>query len=174
MIAFNAAGFVVLYALMRLQGFLPLNPQHFPAVPPDMAFNTAVSFITNTNWQAYGGETTMSYLTQMLGLAVQNFVSAASGMAVLVALIRGFVRRNSQTIGNFWVDLTRSLLYILIPLSLIIAILLASQGVVQTFKPYPTATLVEPVTMADGNSVTEQTIAVGPDGFADCHQAIGH
>ena len=118
MIAFNAAGFVVLYALMRLQGFLPLNPQHFPAVAPDLAFNTAVSFITNTNWQAYGGETTMSYLTQMLGLAVQNFVSAASGMAVLVALIRGFVRRNSQTIGNFWVDLTRSLLYILIPLSI--------------------------------------------------------
>jgi K+-transporting ATPase ATPase A chain len=162
MLAFNAAGFIVLYALMRLQGFLPLNPQHFPAVPSDMAFNTAVSFITNTNWQAYGGETTMSYLTQMLGLAVQNFVSAASGMAVLVALIRGFVRRNSQTIGNFWVDLTRSLLYILIPLSLIIAILLASQGVVQTFKAYPTATLVEPITMADGNSVTEQTIAVGP------------
>ena len=162
MIAFNAAGFVVLYALMRLQGFLPLNPQHFPAVPSDMAFNTAVSFITNTNWQAYGGESTMSYLTQMLGLAVQNFVSAASGMAVLVALIRGFVRRNSQTIGNFWVDLTRSLLYILIPLSLIIAILLASQGVVQTFKAYPTATLVEPVTLVDGNSVAEQTIAVGP------------
>lgn len=162
MIAFNAAGFVFLYALMRLQDFLPLNPQHFPAVPSDLAFNTAVSFITNTNWQAYGGESTMSYLTQMLGLAVQNFVSAASGMAVLVALIRGFVRRNSQTIGNFWVDLTRSLLYILIPLSLIIAILLASQGVVQTFEAYPTATLVEPVMMADGNSVTEQTIAVGP------------
>jgi K+-transporting ATPase ATPase A chain len=162
MIAFNAAGFVVLYALMRLQGFLPLNPQHFPAVAPDLAFNTAVSFITNTNWQAYGGESTMSYLTQMLGLAVQNFVSAASGMAVLVALIRGFVRRNSQTIGNFWVDLTRSLIYILIPLSIVLAILLASQGVVQTFKPYPTATLVEPVTMADGNSVAEQTIAVGP------------
>jgi K+-transporting ATPase ATPase A chain len=161
MIAFNAAGFVVLYALMRLQGFLPLNPQHFPAVPSDLAFNTAVSFITNTNWQAYGGETTMSYLTQMLGLAVQNFVSAASGMAVLVALIRGFVRRNCGTIGNFWVDLTRTTLYILIPLSLIIAILLASQGVVQTFKAYPTATLVEPV-IVDGNSFAEQTIAVGP------------
>ena len=161
MIVFNAAGFVVLYALMRLQGFLPLNPQHFPAVAPDLAFNTAVSFITNTNWQAYGGETTMSYLTQMLGLAVQNFVSAASGMAVLVALIRGFVRRNSQTIGNFWFDLTRTLLYILIPLSIVLAILLASQGVVQTFKAYPTTTLVEPV-VVDGNSFTEQTIAVGP------------
>jgi K+-transporting ATPase ATPase A chain len=162
MLVFNAAGFVFLYALMRLQDFLPLNPQHFPAVAPDLAFNTAVSFVTNTNWQAYGGETTMSYLTQMLGLAVQNFVSAASGMAVLVALIRGFVRRNSQTIGNFWVDLTRSLFYVLLPLSLILAILLASQGVVQTFKPYPKAALLEPITMADGNSVDEQTIAVGP------------
>jgi K+-transporting ATPase ATPase A chain len=162
MLVFNAAGFVVLYALMRLQGLLPLNPQHFPAVPALLAFNTAVSFITNTNWQAYGGETTMSYLTQMLGLAVQNFLSAASGMAVLVALIRGFVRRNSQTIGNFWVDLTRSLVYILIPLSFVLAILLVSQGVVQTFKPYPKATLVEPVTMADGNRVDEQIIAVGP------------
>ena len=162
MLFFNAAGFVLLYALMRLQGYLPLNPQHFPAVAPDLAFNTAVSFITNTNWQAYGGETTMSYLTQMLGLAVQNFLSAASGMAVLVALIRGFVRRNCQTIGNFWVDLTRTLLYILLPLSIVLAILLISQGVVQTFKAYPTATLVEPITMADGNSVTEQTIAVGP------------
>ncbi|MGD0572671.1 MAG: potassium-transporting ATPase subunit KdpA [Sedimentisphaerales bacterium] len=161
MIVFNAAGFVVLYALMRLQQFLPLNPQHFPAVAPDLAFNTAVSFITNTNWQAYGGESTMSYLTQMLGLSVQNFVSAASGMAVLVALIRGFVRRNCETIGNFWVDLTRTTLYILLPLSFILAIALVSQGVVQTFKPYPTATLVEPV-VVDGNSFAEQTIAVGP------------
>jgi K+-transporting ATPase ATPase A chain len=162
MLVFNAAGFIVLYALMRLQGFLPLNPQHFPAVAPDLAFNTAVSFVTNTNWQAYGGETTMSYLTQMLGLAVQNFLSAASGMAVLVALIRGFVRRNSRTIGNFWVDLTRSLVYIFLPLSLVLAILLVSQGVVQTFKPYQKATLVEPVRDTDSNFVDEQTIAVGP------------
>jgi len=162
MLAFSTAGFVTLYALIRFQSVLPLNPEHMPAVPGDLSFNTAVSFLTNTNWQAYGGETTMSYLTQMLGLAVQNFVSVASGMAVLVALIRGFVRRNSQTIGNFWVDLTRSLFYILLPLSLVLAILLVSQGVVQTFKTYPTATLVEPVTMADGNSVNEQIIAVGP------------
>jgi potassium-transporting ATPase potassium-binding subunit len=162
MLIFNAAGFVLLYAIMRLQHLLPLNPQHFGAVAPDLAFNTAVSFITNTNWQAYGGESTMSYLTQMSGLAVQNFLSAASGMAVLVALIRGFVRRNCGTIGNFWVDLTRTLLYILLPLSFVLAIALVSQGVVQTFKSYPTAALVEPVKAADGNSVTEQTIAVGP------------
>jgi potassium-transporting ATPase potassium-binding subunit len=162
MIAFNAAGFVLLYAIMRLQHLLPLNPQHFPAVAPNLAFNTAVSFVTNTNWQAYGGETTMSYLTQMMGMAVQNFVSAATGMAVLVVLIRGFVRRNSQTIGNFWFDLTRSTLYILLPLSFILAILLVSQGVVQTFKPYPKAALLEPIKMADGNSINEQTIAVGP------------
>ena len=162
MLAFSAAGFVTLYALMRLQCVLPLNPQHFPAVPPDLSFNTAVSFVTNTNWQAYGGETTMSYLTQMLGLAVQNFLSAATGMAVLVALIRGFVRRNCQTIGNFWVDLTRSLVYILLPLSLVLAILLVSQGVVQTFSSYQKVTLVEPTTDVNGNRVNEQIIAVGP------------
>jgi potassium-transporting ATPase potassium-binding subunit len=162
MLIFNASGFVLLYALMRLQGHLPLNPQHFTGVEPYLAFNTAVSFITNTNWQAYGGESTMSYLTQMMGLAVQNFVSAASGMAVLVALIRGFTRRNCETIGNFWVDLTRTTLYILLPLSIIVAIALVSQGVVQTLKPYPTATLLEPVKAADGKSIAEQTIAVGP------------
>jgi len=162
MLAFSAAGFVTLYALMRLQDFLPLNPQHLAAVPPDLSFNTAVSFVTNTNWQAYSGETTMSYLTQMLGLAVQNFLSAATGMAVLVALIRGFVRRNCQTIGNFWVDMTRSMLYILFPLSLVLAILLVSQGVVQTFSSYQKVTLVEPTTDANGNRIDEQIIAVGP------------
>jgi K+-transporting ATPase ATPase A chain len=162
MLAFSAAGFVTLYALMRLQCVLPLNPQHLAAVPPDLSFNTAVSFVTNTNWQAYGGETTMSYLTQMLGLAVQNFLSAATGMAVLVALIRGFVRRNCQTIGNFWVDMTRSMLYILFPLSLVLAILLVSQGVVQTFISYQKVTLVEPTTDVNGNRVDEQIIAVGP------------
>jgi len=162
MLAFSAAGFVTLYALMRLQCVLPLNPHHLAAVPPDLSFNTAVSFVTNTNWQAYGGETTMSYLTQMLGLAVQNFLSAATGMAVLVALIRGFARRNSQTIGNFWVDLTRSTLYILLPLSLVLAILLVSQGVVQTFSSYQKVTLVEPTTDVNGNRVNEQIIAVGP------------
>jgi len=173
MLVFNAAGFVALYALMRLQSFLSLNPQHFPAVPPDLAFNTAVSFITNTNWQAYSGETTMSYLTQMLGLTVQNFLSAASGMAVMVALIRGFVRRNSQTIGNFWVDLTRSTLYILLPLSFVLAILLVSQGVVQTFRSYPTATLVEPLTDTGGNRINEQTIAVGPTASQIAIKQIG-
>ena len=137
MLLFNAAGLLLVYALQRLQGGLPLNPQAFGAVSPDSSFNTAVSFATNTNWQGYGGETTMSYLTQMLALTVQNFVSAATGMAVLVALIRGFARRTSQTIGNFWVDLTRTTLYILLPLALVLAIALVSQGVVQTFGAYP-------------------------------------
>lgn len=179
---FNIAGFAFVYLLQRLQGVLPLNPQGFPAISPDSSFNTAVSFATNTNWQGYGGEATMSYLTQMLGLTVQNFVSAASGMAVLIALIRGFVRRQASEVGNFWVDLTRSTLYILLPLSVILAILLMSQGVVQTFAPYKTVSLVEPVTIdvpvkdAAGNPVvdtggkaltkpqviTEQTIPLGP------------
>jgi K+-transporting ATPase ATPase A chain len=161
-LAFSFAGFVALYGLMRMQGWLGLSSEHMAAVPPDLSFNTAVSFITNTNWQAYGGETTMSYLTQMLGLAVQNFLSAAAGMAVLAALIRGFVRRNSQTIGNFWVDLTRTTLYILVPLATIVALLLVWQGVVQTIGPYQKVALVEPLKGADGKIVTEQTIAVGP------------
>ncbi|HQR24329.1 MAG TPA: potassium-transporting ATPase subunit KdpA [Steroidobacteraceae bacterium] len=181
-LAFNFAGLVVVYLLQRLQGVLPLNPQAFGAVSADSAFNTAVSFATNTNWQGYGGETTLSNLTQMLGLGVQNFVSAASGMAVLVALIRGFVRRESGVIGNFWVDLTRSTLYVLLPLSTLLAIVLVSQGVVQSFAPYREVSLVEPVTVqapatndagqpiadADGRPVvqpqriTTQTIALGP------------
>ena len=134
---FSAVGVVFLYALQRLQGLLPLNPQAFGAVTPDSSFNTAVSFVTNTNWQGYGGETTMSYLTQMVGLTVQNFVSAATGMAILVAFIRGLARRNAKTIGNFWVDLTRTTLYILLPLSLVLALVLVSQGVVQTFSAVP-------------------------------------
>ncbi len=128
MLLFNLLGTLVVYALQRLQGMLPLNPQDFGAVSADSSFNTAVSFATNTNWQGYGGESTMSYLTQMLGLAVQNFVSAAAGMAVLVAFIRGFVRKQSNGVGNFWVDLTRSTLYVLLPLSLIVALVLVSQG----------------------------------------------
>ena len=144
---FNFIGFVVVYLLQRLQGVLPLNPQGFAGVSPDSSFNTAVSFATNTNWQGYGGEATMSYLTQMLGLAVQNFLSAASGMAVLVALIRGFVRRQAASLGNFYVDLTRSTLYILLPLSLLLAIILVSQGVVQSFSAYQSADLIEPVTI---------------------------
>jgi K+-transporting ATPase ATPase A chain len=178
----NFLGFLAVYALQRLQGILPLNPQALPAVSPDSSFNTAVSFATNTNWQGYVGEATMSYLTQMLGLAVQNFLSAASGIAVLIALIRGFTRRQSGTIGNFWVDFTRSNLYVLLPLAFILAVVLAAQGVVQTFSPYEKANLVEPVviqvpaTSADGTpqldaggkpvmkdeKVTEQTLPLGP------------
>jgi K+-transporting ATPase ATPase A chain len=161
-ILFSAVGFVTLYGLQRLQGWLPLNPQGQPAVPPDLAFNTAVSFITNTNWQAYGGEVTMSYLTQMAGLAVHNFLSAATGMAVLVALIRGFARHNAETIGNFWADLVRSTLYILLPLALVLALVLVSQGVIQNFDAYQKVALVEPVKDADGKPVTEQILPMGP------------
>jgi len=180
--AFNILGLLGVYALQRLQVWLPLNPQDLGAVSPDSSFNTAVSFATNTNWQGYGGETTMSYLTQMLGLTVQNFVSAATGMAVLVAFIRGFQRASAETIGNFWADLVRTTLYILLPLSLVGAVLLVSQGVVQTFSAYKTVELVQPVDYeqpkldaagqpvkdAKGNPVMEpatakeQTIAVGP------------
>jgi potassium-transporting ATPase potassium-binding subunit len=142
---FNFIGFGAVYALQRLQDLLPLNPQKMAAVPPDSSFNTAVSFATNTNWQGYGGESTMSYLTQMLGLSVQNFFSAATGMAVLIALIRGFARKQASGIGNFWVDVTRSTVYILLPLSLLLACVLVTQGVVQTFAPYKTVQLVQPV-----------------------------
>lgn len=159
---FNFLGLVVLYALQRLQGILPLNPQGLGTVTPDSAWNTAVSFATNTNWQGYGGEVTMSYLTQMLGLAVQNFVSAAMGIAVLAAFVRGLARHTAQTIGNFWVDLTRVTLYILLPLSLIVAVVIASQGVVQTFSPYKAVTLLQPTADADGNPVTEQVLPLGP------------
>ncbi|MFB3892265.1 MAG: potassium-transporting ATPase subunit KdpA [Phycisphaerae bacterium] len=172
-LAFSFAGFLLLYVLMRFQGWMGLNPEHMPAVPPDLSFNTAVSFITNTNWQAYGGEATMSYLTEMLGLAVQNFLSAAAGMAVLAALIRGFARRNCRTIGNFWVDLTRTTLYILLPLALVLAILLVSQGVVQTFGHYQKAVLIEPLKDGDGNPVTEQTIAVGPVASQEAIKELG-
>jgi K+-transporting ATPase ATPase A chain len=141
---FSLAGVLVLYLVQRLQNILPLNPQRFSAVSPASSFNTAVSFVTNTNWQGYSGETTMSYLTQMLGLEVQNFVSAASGMAVLVALIRGFVRRKADTIGNFWVDLTRSILYILLPLSFVFSLILVSQGVVQSLHPNQNVQLIQP------------------------------
>ncbi|MGA2915418.1 MAG: potassium-transporting ATPase subunit KdpA [Sedimentisphaerales bacterium] len=162
MMAFNVIGLLAVYFLQRLQQFLPLNPAHLPAVSPDSAFNTAVSFATNTNWQGYAGEATMSYLTQMLGLAVQNFVSAATGIAILIALIRGFIRRQSDNIGNFWIDLVRATLYILLPLSIILAIVLVSQGVVQTFKPYKVIELVQPITGSDGNLVTTQTLPLGP------------
>lgn len=143
MLVFNALGTLIVFTLQSLQASLPFNPQSLPNVRPDSAFNTAVSFTSNTNWQGYSGETTMSYLTQMLGLTVQNFLSAATGMATLVALIRGFARRNADLIGNFWVDLTRSSLYILMPLSLILALALVGQGVVQTFNSYQSVPLVE-------------------------------
>lgn len=159
---FNLLGLLAVYALQRLQGVLPLNPQGFAPTSAHLAFNTAISFASNTNWQSYGGETTLSYFTQMLGLTVQNFVSAASGMAVLVAMIRGFVRRQADSIGNFWFDLTRSTLYILLPLSLVLAIALVSQGVIQNFSPYAKATLVQPTTDAEGHAVTEQLLAMGP------------
>jgi potassium-transporting ATPase potassium-binding subunit len=162
LLAFNLLGLLAVYALQRLQGVLPLNPDHVGAVSPDSAFNTAVSFASNTNWQGYGGESTMSYLTQMAALGVQSFLSAATGIAVLVALARSFVRAGAETIGNFWVDLTRATLYVLLPLSLVLAVFLVSQGVVQTFSPHATAQLLDPTTDASGNAVTEQVIALGP------------
>ncbi len=162
MLLFSLIGFFFLYLLQRLQGFLPLNPMSMGAVSPDLSLNTAVSFITNTNWQNYGGESTMSYLTQMVGFTVQNFVSAAAGMAILVAFIRGFTRHNTKELGNFWVDLTRSTLYILIPLSIILAFVLVSQGVVQTLSPSATAQLRQTLVGADHQTITTQSIAVGP------------
>ncbi len=162
MMFFNMFGILVVYVLQRLQSILPLNPMSISSVAPDLAFNTAVSFATNTNWQSYGGETTLSYFSQMVGLTVQNFVSAATGMAVLVALIRGFVQKQVETIGNFWVDLVRSTLYILIPLALILSLVLVSQGVVQTFKPYTKVTVLQPVKDSNGNMIEEQVLALGP------------
>ncbi len=159
---FNAIGFVALYALLRLQALLPLNPDGQSAVDPDLAFNTAASFVTNTNWQNYGGETTLSHFTQMLGLCVQNFLSAATGMAAFVALTRGLTRRNAETIGNFWVDLVRSTIYILLPLSIVLALALTSQGVVQSFGPAEQARIVQTVKDSNGKVVTEQTLPLGP------------
>jgi K+-transporting ATPase ATPase A chain len=182
MLWFNLIGALAVYVLQRAQQWLPLNPQDLAAVSPDSSFNTATSFATNTNWQGYGGETTMSYLTQMLALAVQNFVSAATGMAVLVALVRGFARKEATGVGNFWADLVRSTVYILLPLSVVLALALASQGVPQTFDKYATVALTQPVTydspkngpdgqpLKDGNgnpvtekaTATKQTIPLGP------------
>ena len=162
LVFFNVTGLFVVYLLQRFQAWLPLNPAGLGAVAPDSSFNTAVSFASNTNWQGYAGETTLSYFTQMLGLGVQNFVSAATGMAVLVALIRGFTRKNAQTLGSFWVDLTRSILFILVPLSIVGALLLVSQGVVQTFGPHATGALVEATKDSNGKTVSEQVIALGP------------
>jgi K+-transporting ATPase ATPase A chain len=174
MLLFNVLGLLVVYVLQRLQPWLPLNPQHFASVSPDSAMNTAISFASNTNWQGYAGESTMSYLTQMLGLTVQNFLSAATGIAVLVAVVRGFARRSALGIGNFWVDLTRSTLYVLVPLSLLMSLLLVSQGVVQNFKPYVDVPVVQAgsysTTAKDAaghdvttqTAVTTQTLPMGP------------
>ncbi|MCW8132977.1 MAG: potassium-transporting ATPase subunit KdpA [Planctomycetota bacterium] len=162
MLVFNGLGALAVYAIQRLQGNLPLNPQAFPGVSPDSSFNTAASFATNTNWQGYGGETTMSYFSQTIALSVQNFVSAATGMACLLPLIRGFTRKTSEQIGNFWSDLTRSTLYVLLPLSFVLAVALVSQGVVQNFTPYRTVPLMEtaryemPKTGDDGKTVVDE------------------
>jgi K+-transporting ATPase ATPase A chain len=179
---FNLVGVLVVYGCMRLQASLPFNPQKMANISPDLSFNTAISFVTNTNWQSYTGEASLSYLTQMLALTVQNFVSAATGMAVMVALIRGISRKTTQDIGNFWVDLVRSTIYILLPLSFVLAMVLVSQGVVQTFSEYRNVALVEPMAVdtprvdtsgnpvndaqgkqiVDHTVVTEQTLALGP------------
>lgn len=193
MLLFNMAGFATLFAILLFQGYLPLNPQKFPAFSWHLALNTAVSFTTNTNWQNYGGESAASYFTQMFGFAVQNFLSSATGMAIAIALIRGFVRRKSRTIGNFWVDLTRSTLYILLPLSLVFAVFLVSQGVIQNFTPYKTVALVQPTNYdkpkqddngnplkdAKGNPVTESvtvrevTIPLGPVASQEAIKELG-
>jgi K+-transporting ATPase ATPase A chain len=159
---FSLFGFAAVFLLQLVQGRLPFNPQGLRGVAPDLAFNTAASFVSNTNWQSYSGEATLSYLTQMLGLTVQNFVSAGTGMAVLVALIRGIVRHTAQSIGSFWVDLTRSVLYILLPLSFVLSVALVSQGVVQTINAYQTVKLLQPIQDSNGNQVTSQVLAVGP------------
>ena len=172
-LVFTLAGILLLYGLERLQGLLPLNPQNLSGVQPGVAINTSISFNTNTNWQNYSGETTMSYLTQMLGLGVQNFLSAAIGMAILVAMIRGFSRHSTNTIGNFWVDMTRSVLYILLPMSIILAIILVSQGVVQTFSGSHTAALVQTVQDAGGNTVSQQIITVGPVASQEAIKMLG-
>ena len=193
LVLFNVLGAVVVYALQRVQYFLPLNPQHFTAVSPDSSFNTAVSFVTNTNWQGYSGESTMGYLVQMAGLAVQNFLSAATGIVVAIALIRGFARHTVKTIGNFWVDLTRSTLYLLLPVAAVLALLLVSQGVIQNFDGYKDATTVEtlsyqnPKTDADGNAIKDaagnpvteaattqtQTLPMGPVASQESIKELG-
>ena len=164
MIVFSVAGFLSLYALQRLQNFLPLNPRGFDAVPPDLAFNTSDSFITNTNWQNYGGETTMSHLTQMLGLTVHNFVSAATGLAMAFALVRGFARSSATTVGNFWVDMTRVTLYILLPIAVVFALVLVALGVPQTLAGAVDATTLEGA---------KQTISIGPVASQEIIKELG-
>lgn len=175
LLVFNGLGVLAVYALQRLQHVLPLNPQAFGAVTPDSSFNTAISFMANTNWQGYGGESTMSYLTQMLGLSVQNFLSAATGIVVVIALVRGFSRHSAKSIGNVWVDLTRATLWVLLPLSLVFAVFFAGQGVIQNLSPYTEVKTVETVTwetstpaavgqpaLTEAHSSATQTLAMGP------------
>ncbi|MBX9347925.1 potassium-transporting ATPase subunit KdpA [Chromobacterium piscinae] len=193
LILFNVLGVVAVYALQRLQGMLPFNPQAMAAVSPDSSFNTAISFVTNTNWQGYGGETTMSYLTQMLGLTVQNFVSAATGAAVVIALIRGFARHSSAKIGNFWVDITRMTLYVLLPLAVVFALIFTQQGAIQNLSAYKDVHTVEtvkyqqpkqdakgnPVLGKDGKPVMEdktsqtQTLPMGPVASQEAIKMLG-
>ncbi|MEO7030217.1 MAG: potassium-transporting ATPase subunit KdpA [Acidobacteriaceae bacterium] len=177
MLVFSAATMALTYGVERLQALLPLNPQHLPGVESALALNTAISFTTNTNWQSYTPESTMSYLTQMLGLATHNFWSAAVGLALAIAFVRGIARREAKTLGNFWVDLTRGTLWILLPLSIVFALVLVSQGVVQNFKSYDTVKLLEPqkVTAVDGKTttVTTQTIAQGPVASQEAIKMLG-
>jgi K+-transporting ATPase ATPase A chain len=181
MLMFSLVGLLILYGLQRLQYYLPLNPQGFPGVSPDLAFNTASSFTTNTNWQAYSGESTMSYFVQMVGLAFHNFVSAATGIALAIAFIRGVARREVKTLGNFWVDLTRATLYLLLPICVIGSLFLVSQGVIQNFNPYTQAKLVEgqQVEKTDdqgrkvSETVTVQTIAQGPVASQEIIKELG-
>ena len=162
MLVFNLFGLLAVYLFQRLQAYLPLNPQHFSALPSPLAFNTAVSFVTNTDWQAYAGETTMSYLTQMLALTTQNFLSAATGMSLLIALSRGISRHETDHLGNFWVDTIRGICYILLPLSFLLALILVSQGVIQTLKPNETVKLTQPIRYEQPQLITEQVIPMGP------------
>jgi K+-transporting ATPase ATPase A chain len=177
MLIFSAATMVLTYIIERLQHLLPLNPQHLSAVEPVLALNTAISFTTNTNWQSYAPESTMSYLAQMVGLATHNFWSAAVGMALAMAFVRGIARRETKTLGNFWVDLTRGTLWVLLPISIVFSLALVSQGVVQNLKPYDTAKLVQPqqVTGSDGKAtiVTTQTIAQGPVASQEAIKMLG-
>lgn len=161
-IAFSVIGFVILFLLQMVQGILPLNPEGIKGMSWHLSFNTASSFVTNTNWQSYSGESQATYLIQMIGLTVQNFVSAAAGIAVLFALIRGFTRVKEKTIGNFWVDATRSTIHILMPLSIVVSLLIASQGVVQNFSSYQEVELLQPITLEDGTVITKQVVPQGP------------
>ncbi|HWQ07898.1 MAG TPA: potassium-transporting ATPase subunit KdpA, partial [Holophaga sp.] len=172
-VLFSLVGVVFLVALQRLQSRLPFNPQHLGPVGWGLALNTAISFVTNTNWQAYGGETTLSHLTQMLGLTVQNFLSAAKGIAVLAALARGLRRRKATSLGSFWVDVTRITLYILLPLSVVLAMVLMGQGVVQTLGPDPVARFLSPVAASGGRTILQQVLAVGPVASQESIKILG-